>query len=50
MGKQGKINIPMMLACVLVSASFFALVMVLVDVVYALVDPRIKAKYAKKKK
>ena len=42
-------DIPMMLACVLVSASFVAIVMVLVDVVYALVDPRIKAKYAKKK-
>ena len=36
-----------MLASVLLLAVFFALIMLIVDLVYAFVDPRIKAKYAK---
>ena len=40
---------PSVMACVLFQAFFFAIVMLLVDIVYALVDPRIKAKYTKKK-
>ena len=42
-------DIPSMLACVLISAAFFAGVMLLVDVAYAFIDPRVKAKYVKKK-
>nr|HPK16913.1 ABC transporter permease [Clostridia bacterium] len=39
---------PMILACVLLLAVFFSLVMLVVDIVNAKIDPRIKAKYAKK--
>ena len=38
---------PSVLASVLLLAVFFALIMLIVDLVYAFVDPRIKAKYAK---
>lgn len=38
---------PCVLACVLLLAFFFAVVMLLVDLFYAFVDPRIKAKYSK---
>ena len=38
---------PSVLASVLLLAVFFALIMLIVDLVYAFIDPRIKAKYAK---
>lgn len=38
---------PSVMACVLLLAFFFAIIMLLVDLLYASVDPRIKAKYAK---
>ena len=38
---------PMLLASVLLQATLMAIIMLLVDLVYALVDPRIKAKYKK---
>ena len=37
---------PSVLASVLLLAVFFALIMLIVDLVYAFIDPRIKAKYA----
>ena len=40
---------PTVMAIVLFQAFFFAVVMLIVDLIYAMVDPRIKAKYAKKK-
>lgn len=42
------IDVPTLLACVLILATFFALIMLVVDVAYAYIDPRIKGKYAKK--
>ncbi len=41
---------PTVMACVLFLAFFFAVVMLIVDIVYAFIDPRIKAKYAAAKK
>ena len=41
-------DIPTMLACVIILAVWFALIMLAVDLVYAFIDPRIKAKYAKR--
>lgn len=41
---------PVVRSCVLFFAVFTSLVMLLVDLVYAFVDPRIKAKYSAKKK
>ena len=38
---------PMVTASVVLIAFFFAIIMLLVDVAYALIDPRIRAKYAK---
>lgn len=38
---------PCVLASVLLLAFFFAIIMLIVDLVYAFIDPRIKAKYAK---
>ena len=38
---------PSVLASVLLLAVFFAIIMLIVDLVYAFIDPRIKAKYAK---
>lgn len=44
---QGEGTRPSVLASVLLLAVFFALIMLIVDLVYAFIDPRIKAKYAK---
>lgn len=41
---------PIVQACVIILALVSALVVLLVDIIYAFVDPRIKAKYAGKKK
>ena len=41
---------PTVMACVLFLAFFFAVVMLIVDIVYAFIDPRIKAKYTGTKK
>jgi len=38
---------PTVVACVILIAFFFAIIMLMVDMVYAFIDPRIKAKYAK---
>ena len=38
---------PMVTAAVVLIAFFFAIIMLLVDLAYALIDPRIRAKYAK---
>ncbi|MCI8349130.1 MAG: ABC transporter permease [Firmicutes bacterium] len=38
---------PCVLASVLLLAFFFAIIMLIVDLIYAFIDPRIKAKYAK---
>lgn len=38
---------PCVLACVLLLAFFFAIIMLAVDLFYAFIDPRIKAKYSK---
>ncbi|MBV1759368.1 MAG: ABC transporter permease [Dethiosulfatibacter sp.] len=38
---------PTVIACVLLIAFFFAIIMLFVDLIYAFVDPRIKAKYSK---
>ena len=43
------VDIPTVLACVIITATFFSLVMLLVDIMYAFIDPRIRAKYARKK-
>ena len=40
-------DFPLVLACILFLAALFCLVMLLVDLVYALIDPRIKAKYSR---
>jgi peptide/nickel transport system permease protein len=37
---------PTVIASVLLIAVFFAIIMLIVDVLYAFIDPRIKAKYA----
>jgi peptide/nickel transport system permease protein len=38
---------PTVIACVLIIAFFFAVIMLVVDLLYAYIDPRIKAKYAR---
>jgi peptide/nickel transport system permease protein len=38
---------PTVIACVLLIAFFFAVIMLVVDLLYAYIDPRIKAKYAR---
>ena len=38
---------PSVLASVLLLAVFFALIMLAVDLIYAFIDPRIRAKYSK---
>lgn len=38
---------PTVIACVLLIAFFFAIIMLVVDLLYAFIDPRIKAKYAR---
>jgi len=38
---------PTVIASVLMIAFFFAIIMLFVDLIYAFIDPRIKAKYAK---
>ena len=40
-------DIPIVMGTTLFLAAFFCLIMVIVDLLYALVDPRIKAKYSK---
>lgn len=40
-------DIPMVMGTTLFLAAFFCLIMVVVDIMYALVDPRIKAKYTR---
>ena len=40
-------DIPIVMGTTLFLAAFFCLIMVIVDILYALVDPRIKAKYSK---
>ena len=40
-------DIPIVMGTTLFLAAFFCLIMVVVDILYALVDPRIKAKYTK---
>lgn len=40
-------DFPLVLACILFLAALFCLVMLLVDLVYALIDPRIKAEYSR---
>jgi len=42
-------DIPMVLGCVIFLALMFAVVNLLVDIIYAFVDPRIKAQYKKTK-
>ena len=42
------VDVPMVTAGVIVVAFFYAIVMLVVDVAYAFIDPRIKAKYAKR--
>ena len=48
-GIKGK-DIPVVLSSVVVMAVSFCLVMLAVDLIYAFIDPRIKSKYAKKKR
>ena len=48
-GIKGK-DIPVVLSSVVVMAVSFCLVMLAVDIIYAFIDPRIKSKYAKKKR
>ena len=38
----------MVTGCIILTTCFFSMILLLVDMVYALVDPRIKAQYAKK--
>lgn len=38
---------PTIIACVVLIALFFAIIMLIVDLLYAFIDPRIKAKYVK---
>ena len=40
-------DVPAVMACTLLLAVMFGLVNLIVDVIYAYVDPRIKAQYAK---
>ena len=42
-------DIPLVLGCAIALAFFFTVIMLLVDIVYALVDPRIKARYQRRK-
>ena len=40
-------DLPMVTGCVVVLAFFFVMVMLIVDIVYTFIDPRVKARYAK---
>lgn len=40
-------DVPMVLGCTLILATMFSLILLLVDLLYAFVDPRIKAQYSK---
>ena len=40
-------DIPQVMACVLLMAALFCLIMLLVDLLYAFLDPRIRARYTK---
>lgn len=40
-------NTPVVLSGTLVLATIFCIIMLIVDLIYALIDPRIKARYAK---
>ena len=40
-------DIPMVLGCVVFMATMFSIVNLIVDIVYAFVDPRIKSMYKK---
>ena len=42
-------NDPVVLSCTLLLAMLNCLIMLLVDIIYAFVDPRIKARFATKK-
>ena len=40
-------DIPMVMGCTLILATMFSLILLSVDLLYAMIDPRIKAKYSK---
>ena len=40
-------DIPMVMGCVVVMATMFTLVNLVVDIIYSFVDPRIKSQYKK---
>ena len=40
---------PMVIACAIMVSICFTLLMLLVDIIYAFIDPRIRAKYSKRK-
>jgi len=40
-------DIPLVMGTTLFLATFFCLIMLVVDILYAMVDPRIKAKYSR---
>ncbi|MCF0151678.1 MAG: ABC transporter permease, partial [Firmicutes bacterium] len=39
-------DVPVVTGCIIMTTMFFSVVLLLVDIVYAMVDPRIKAQYA----
>lgn len=43
-------DVPVVTGCIIMTTMFFSVVLLLVDIVYAMVDPRIKAQYASKSK
>lgn len=49
-GAVSKQDIPVVLACSTFLAACFCIIMLIVDIVYALIDPRIKAQYESQQK
>ncbi len=43
-------NDPVVLSCTLLLASLFCIIMLLIDIIYGFVDPRVKARFAPKKR
>lgn len=43
-------NDPVVLSCTLMLASLFCIIMLLIDIIYGFVDPRVKARFAPKKR
>ena len=42
-------DVPVVMTCTLILAAMFYFIILLVDIAYALIDPRIRAQYARKR-